>query len=759
MLAKFEEYENDTIDGLHGKTAQYYAIYVRMIDNYLLLTRSIRTGDFDLFKFVIPKIADLFFALNQQNYSRFLVLYHDALCRVDESHPGLETSLRRGSFGSKRTNKPFSRQPIDLTMEQTYNADAARHLSGVAHFTNSISARQRWSKSHGIRSSIISYVFDKAGLNKKQDVSAELERNKIKSSIQQRDKFLEAMKSTLNPFSTELDKDSLFNIKTGRAAPEHVSDFLLKVLKEGKELREKFIGECFESSDRFEKAIKKREIFNFASISIKRKLTVGNKVQEIRMQRDTFGRLLALSMNPDFKLDLAKALSYPITPLPMSLCHFDDTICKTSKSSLMNLLAAEVKSEGPPYEDIVLLDGFFILHLMKDVPKLFENIAKKILQTITKYKAHRIDVLFDRYMHPSIKDYEHGLRQACSNNYVIAGPEQARPTDFMKELQNNNFKEALVQFLIQHWASDEFVPYIGNKSVNINYDFCYNYKTESNKVVRTVDYHLSCQSHEEADTKIIYHVSKINDASNILIRCSDTDVLVILLGNMMHFEVCHKIWMEVGVGNSQRYVDVSKLYMKLGISLSRALPGFHAFTGCDYNPSFFRKGKNKPFKLLKSFEDYQRAFGDLGDRDVETSTVFPVIEEFVCRMYSVKHVDTVNEARLELFNENYKADNPKDIFAKKIRNFDASNLPPCSTELQQQLMRSLYIASIWQNANLQQPTEKLPENHGWCINENKYDFRWFDGDQLPQFIDDILQDTSCVSSQHADSESGMQISQ
>lgn len=52
MLAKFEEYENDTTDGLHGKTSQYYAIYVRMIDNYLLLTRRIRTGDFDLFKFV-----------------------------------------------------------------------------------------------------------------------------------------------------------------------------------------------------------------------------------------------------------------------------------------------------------------------------------------------------------------------------------------------------------------------------------------------------------------------------------------------------------------------------------------------------------------------------------------------------------------------------------------------------------------------------------------------------------------------------------
>ncbi|CAG9814704.1 unnamed protein product [Phaedon cochleariae] len=264
----------------------------------------------------------------------------------------------------------------------------------------------------------------------------------------QREKFLEAMKSNLNPFSTQLDKDCLYNIKTGKAAPDNVTNFLLNILKDGKELRENFIAECSEKTDRFDKPIKKRKIFNFASIATKKKVKVGNKVQEVRMQRDTFGRLLALAMNPDYEVDLAKALSYPLTPLPMSLCHFDGTICKTNKSSLMNLLEAEVESEGPPYVDVVLLDGFFILHMMKDVPKLFGNIAKKIMQIITKYKGHRIDVLFDRYSHPSIKDYEHDLRQAHSNTYAITGPEQARPNDFMKELQNANFKEALVYWAI-----------------------------------------------------------------------------------------------------------------------------------------------------------------------------------------------------------------------------------------------------------------------------------------------------------------------
>jgi len=91
-------------------------------------------------------MANLFFCFNQQNYSRYTVLYIEKLEEVDESHPGLQLC-----FGCKRNGKPFSRQPIDLTLEQTINADAVNRLTGISHITNSISARQRWCKSHSIR--------------------------------------------------------------------------------------------------------------------------------------------------------------------------------------------------------------------------------------------------------------------------------------------------------------------------------------------------------------------------------------------------------------------------------------------------------------------------------------------------------------------------------------------------------------------------------------------------------------------------------
>ena len=112
------------------------------IDHYLMLNASIRTQNFELFKFVLQ--------------------------------------LEKGSFGVKRTTKSFSRQPIDLTLEQTINADAANKLTGVLQTRNSISARQRWCRSHIIRSTIISHTIEQMGLRKKQDVTADLQTSRIK---------------------------------------------------------------------------------------------------------------------------------------------------------------------------------------------------------------------------------------------------------------------------------------------------------------------------------------------------------------------------------------------------------------------------------------------------------------------------------------------------------------------------------------------------------------------------------------------------
>lgn len=141
------------------------------------------------------------------------------------------------------------------------------------------------------------------------------------------------------------------------------------------------------------------------------------------------------------------------------------------------------------------------------------------------------------------------------------------------------------------------VPFFGNTLVNLNYDYCYSYAVENNSIEMKINHDMSCENHEEADTKIVHHVCKLDAelTTNVLIRSYDTDVLIIMLGNMDHLQSDNlKIFMQYGTGNAIRYINITNLYIELGQSLCASLPGFHAITGCDSIPSFFQRGKTSP---------------------------------------------------------------------------------------------------------------------------------------------------------------------
>ena len=87
------------------------------------------------------QVTNYFFTFNHSNYARWLVRYHDNLLKLGETYKDVYDGFKKGCFGIKRTQENFSRLPIDLTLEQTVNADAASQKSGISYFTNSISAR------------------------------------------------------------------------------------------------------------------------------------------------------------------------------------------------------------------------------------------------------------------------------------------------------------------------------------------------------------------------------------------------------------------------------------------------------------------------------------------------------------------------------------------------------------------------------------------------------------------------------------------
>ncbi|CAH1111428.1 unnamed protein product [Psylliodes chrysocephalus] len=357
LFCSYKQYVNRTLRGDHGKTTHYYMIYIQLVNYYVTLSRSM--GDFEMFKYIIPKITNLFFMVNQQNYARWCVKYLDNLNNINETHPGLEDDFKKCFFGIKRTENYFSRIPIDLTLEQTINANAARGLSGISHFTNSIAARQRWTKSHSTLAALISHVLDVFGLKEYQDVTADLRPSRIKIYAKQVTDLVNILENNFNPFDSSLGRDNLYNIATAKHTATDVAEFLLNIEKNGDILRKQFINECADNEERFDKPIKKNRVLNFAAAPKTKEFTLGNKVVELRMQRDIFGRMLGISLG--HKVDIEKVLAFPLTPLPTSMCHADGTICKTDKAQLVKIFEKTMEdniNEHPLCFDITILDGF-----------------------------------------------------------------------------------------------------------------------------------------------------------------------------------------------------------------------------------------------------------------------------------------------------------------------------------------------------------------------------------------------------------------
>ncbi|KAL7288310.1 hypothetical protein TKK_0017644 [Trichogramma kaykai] len=170
-------------------------------------------------------------------------------------------------------------------------------------------------------------------------------------------------------------------------------------------------------------------------------------------------------------------------------------------------------------------------------------------------------------------------------------------------------------------------------------------------------------------------------------------------------------------------------------SMAIVLAVRYIFTGIDYNPSFYRKSKRKAYTLLKKNVKYQKSFLKLvncNPREITTNCeIFKNIQEFVCKIYGLVSKD-VNEGRTEIFEKNYKFKlSDEKIIQNKSIGCDATSLPPTNKELIQQIYRSIYISSIWCNAHMKSPSEMKPEENGWTLIENTYEFLWFDGPMSP----------------------------
>lgn len=187
-------------------------------------------------------------------------------------------------------------------------------------------------------------------------------------------------------------------------------------------------------------------------------------------------------------------------------------------------------------------------------------------------RAKRIDIVWDIYKDDSLKTCTREKRGKGTRRRVL--PSTAIPSNWHSFLRVDDNKVELFHLLSEQVASLQ----VESKEI---------YTTIEEKVLHSGSNrqdlsHLEPCTHEEADTRIMLHVkdSAVCGNQKIMIRTIDTDVVVLAI-SIFHIIPINELWMAFGTGKHFRYLAVHDIARALGHERSKALPLFHAMTGCD----------------------------------------------------------------------------------------------------------------------------------------------------------------------------------
>ena len=102
-------------------------------------------------------------------------------------------------------------------------------------------------------------------------------------------------------------------------------------------------------------------------------------------------------------------------------------------------------------------------------------------------------------------------------------------------------------------------------------------------------------------------------------------------------------------------------------------------------------------------------------------------------MHQKKQLDSVNDARLEIFLKKYKS-NTKGNVVSCVKKMISRSLTPCSRVVEKKIKRTNCIYSIWNIAAREKSPNFQPKNCGWIPKNDTFKIKWFEGEMSPSTV-------------------------
>lgn len=718
LLRSFEEFNLSS----SGKS------YIEMVTLLLRFIRATREGDWNLHLACIKDMLPWMFAYDRTNYARYLPVYLCDMLALEQNHPSVHEAVKTGDFVVQRSSwNGFGQVSVDQTIEQTINCDT-KSKGGIIGFSLNKAAVHRWVLTSHERAAVTQACRKMAGSAGVDDSEEGVVKEMSKARLSRDEEDVRKVQSTLttwiNPFA-QSELDEICHLASGATSSEHLEQDLLTAHDRGKEALMAYIQKRLVSNEvGVYDAISKLKLTNFTSVTKAVKIS-GTDVT-LKADRNLFARLLVIAQTRD--MDLREVFKHSLGPLPWSLASTDGTLGKTDKSKILELLTNQIEpAEDVPPTAAWIVDGMAILQSLKDIPSTFKDLAMTIFDSIAppSTMARRIDFVTDRYLETSIKNAERTRRSSDGSLKVrITGPGQKCPKQWKKFLSSGENKTSLTEFLLQQWSGNIYANRIGRRIIFFAVgDICVRLFVVDGKVMSDQVEELKC-THEEADTRILLHAKHAADhgEDTIIIRSPDSDVTMLAC----HFQnqIPSRLLVHKKAKTRTIFLNIPAIVQKAGTDLCDALPGLHAFTGCDTTSSFAGKGKKGPLKLCMNDSEYRQAMSMLGRSFALDAATFKRSERSVCRMYGFSNEhDDVNECRYLLFCS---------------KNQQSHNLPPCQDALEKHTQRANFQAAIWRRALEAEPRVPNPDGYGWTTTDDGISIDWMSLPPAPEALLDMI---------------------
>jgi hypothetical protein len=416
---------------------------------------------------------------------------------------------------------------------------------------------------------------------------------------------------------------------------------------------------------------------------------------------------------------------------------------------LMHYLESTVtnSTSSPLSDTMYVIDGNAQFQALPHSHDTFEDFAYDVFRSLPKCNV--VHFVTDTYKDKSIKELE-GNRRGSGDAMKITGAKQKLPRDLKSFMLNVENKRQLIQLILQEWQTDRYAQLLVRHQIFfVCEENCYCLESYDGTTVQVSSILDLSSTQEEADTRIILHCfyaarDMPDNKVSVIVRSPDTDVFILLVAYSTEFR--QHLLFDTGTGNKRRMLDVKAVAENIGHEVAAALPGLHAFTGCDTTSAFVRKGKKGPFKLLQRHPKFTTVFQELGTTpNTIPDSCYLEIERFVCLMYGRPSYADINKARCDIFQSRYVPQRNSQTIS--ITNgIDLSLLPPCRAALYKHISRVNYQTRIWKHAHIAKD-EYLPHvtECGWKEDvDGNLTIDWTNGDLMPPQLADILAESESL---------------